>query len=110
MATPTYLRGWERVTAAFGRSPSFHDASLVALRSSLNCDGAVELLIHAFETTSEVDERGYFRLENHHLLSLRFEGISGRELDGLASDDTLFELRSGDRRGWLPRDAPVGDG
>lgn len=74
IAPPTYLRNWQLVVGAFGYWPSFHDANLSGFRSSSEAAGAIEFVLHGFEMTAEVDERGYFRLRKHHLVSFRFEG------------------------------------
>jgi hypothetical protein len=53
----------------------------------------VELALHGFETTPEVDERGYLKLIKHHLVRFMFHEISDADLDQFMKfGNVLFEL------------------
>ena len=78
--------------AAFGHWPSFHDAWLRELRRLSEGSGAIDLLLHGWESTEEVDDRGYFRTVKHHVVRFRFDDISDEMLDELRPDNVLFAL------------------
>ena len=64
----------ELLAKIFGRWPSFHDAEIISV--FVTREGAdppvMDLKIHVFEGTREVDQRGYFVRKNHTLVVLRF--------------------------------------
>ena len=89
---PAYLIGAERVLNAFGYWPSFHDASLCEFVHAPEGAGSIELALHVFEMTCELDDAGYFRLKKHHLVRFRFDGISGAAFGRIIAENVLFEL------------------
>ena len=89
---PAYLQGAERVLRAFGYWPSFHDASLCEFVHATEGAGSIELALHVFEMTCELDDAGYFRLKKHHLVRFRFNGISDAAIDRMIAENVLFEL------------------
>ncbi len=52
----------------------------------------MDLILHGWETTPEVDERGYFKLSKHHLVRFAFHGISDADLDHFICGNILFQL------------------
>jgi hypothetical protein len=92
IATPSYIRNAEAVVKAFGYWPSFHDAPVVGFRYDQEGAGAVDLTVHGWEMTADVDERGFFRLIKHHLISFVFLGISDAELDQFDPENILLGL------------------
>jgi hypothetical protein len=72
-----------------GYWPSFHDADV--LSASRDGDRCVAIL-HVFQMTNEVDERGYFVLTRHHRVHLEMTGVSECSLPVGYDSDTLFEL------------------
>lgn len=98
LAVPSYIANHELVLAAFGYWPRFHDADVVDFR---RVDDEVDLTLHAFEMTREVDERGYFRLIKHHLVRLRFTDIADAELDRFweMNGNSLDQLALSEERG-----------
>lgn len=81
-----------------GRMPSFHDAEVLGL--SLDRASACAILnVHAFEMTSEVDDRGYFVCTRHVVVTFKLSRISRIELDGFNHQNALDALevsRTGD--------------
>jgi hypothetical protein len=91
------IRNNERLISIFGRWPSFHDAEVVWLRldrraTALGDGPTVEALIHAFEMTSEVNPAGYYVLQNHVLVHLRFSRVVESILDGFNLQNALNGL------------------
>lgn len=69
------------LTAVFGEWPSFHDAEVVSMRLERGPDKPyLEADIHVFRMTKEVDDRGFYVLTNHTLVTMRFVGIVLYEL------------------------------
>lgn len=90
LRTPKYVQGAGLVLDAYGYWPSFHDARLVGVQVDGTGAGAVMLTIHAFEMTSETDERGYFRLVKHHAIRFRFDDVVDVTIS--RGDDSLMRL------------------
>lgn len=80
---PTYLKNYELVRSAFGYLPCFHDATVTDFRYSLDGEGRIELTLHAFTMTAQLDERRFFVLTNHHLVHFAFQGIPEPQIDTL---------------------------
>ena len=82
------LAGGAQVIEWFGFIPSFHDASLDKIEIN---NGTVTMRLKAFRMTNEVDDRGYFVLDRHALVSLHFSRVSGIALAGDAQS-SIAEL------------------
>ena len=89
---PTFLRNVEAVVSAFGHWPSFHDARVVAFHFDNEGPGVVDLTLHGWTMAPDIDERGFYKLTNHHLVRFRFSEISDADLDGFSADNILFGL------------------
>lgn len=76
------LDGGRTVADWFGYVPSFHDASLSKLELG---NGHAELVLQSFRMTNEVDEKGYFVLDRHALVTILLSGVTGVTLSGDAS-------------------------
>jgi hypothetical protein len=59
----------------------------------------LDLTLHTWEMTSEVDVKGYYVLRKHTLVAFRFAGVHGASLDRFDSGNILFGMditRAGD--------------
>jgi hypothetical protein len=96
-----HIRSSRRITDIFGYWPTFHDAWIHRLDLSV-ADGApwepgstspiLDLLIHVFEMTKEVNQQGYFVLTKHTLTRMRFENVEGLALRDFSFQNSIFEL------------------
>ena len=86
----------ELVTDVYGYWPTFHDAEIhsVAMRRNLKIGGTPELYvsIHVWETTIEIDEKGYYRKVKHNIVRLGFENITDLELNGFNHQNVIHSL------------------
>lgn len=74
MATDTpSIPGAEAVVQWFGHWPSFHDAEVLSITLNRSTGTTVEL--HAFLRTSELDDRGYYVLAKHAVVTFVLEGF-----------------------------------
>lgn len=89
MDIPTYILNFEAVVGFFGRWPSFHDANVSDYQ--LGAD-SIDLRLHTWLMTSEIDSKGYFVLRNHALVLFRFNGLHDVQMDAFRSGNVLFEL------------------
>jgi hypothetical protein len=91
MTESLHVENAEAVTCIFGRWPSFHDAEVLSMHfDRTGEDGpSLEVRVHVFNMTSEVDERGYFVLTNHTLVTFRFANIILRELRWFNAQNSL---------------------
>src|SRR6266550_5444997 len=84
----------DKLTGIFGRWPSFHDAEV--LRLALDRTGpegpTLDVQIHVFAATSEVDSTGHYVLKNHTLVTLRFTEVAVENLQWFNKQNVLFEL------------------
>jgi hypothetical protein len=73
-----YFENATELERIFGGWPSFHDAEI--LRASFDRSGddgpRLELVIHAFQTTPEVDASGFFVRRNHTKVTLTFTKLA----------------------------------
>ncbi len=81
----------EKVVNVFSRWPSFHDANFADCRYDQTLK-QITATLHTFRTTNEVDEKGYFVLEDHHLVTIKFDEIEELQLLLTEFPITLFSL------------------
>ncbi len=67
------IPGAADVVTWFGYWPRFHDAEVLSIK--LDRFSGCEVVIHAFETTPEIDARGYFVLAKHAIVTFSLEGF-----------------------------------
>ena len=96
--------GAELVFDRFGYWPSFHDAEIHWIRldrlGTADLQGpTVEMLVHAFEITSEVAPEGHHVLQKHSLIHFRFEQVSNLNLDEFNHQNAIFGLSITDETG-----------
>lgn len=91
--TPTYIRNHQAVLTAYGYWPSFHDAPLLSFKYSPAPVSIVDLSVHAFEMTREVNAEGFYILIKHHLIRFLFHDVANVELGQFDVPNTLFEMR-----------------
>lgn len=85
----------ELVERVFGGWPSFHDAEIHSVLVTRDCDSGpqMDVTIHHWQMTSEVDSKGYFVLRHHTLTTLRFSGVGDLQLAGFNHQNVLWELK-----------------
>jgi hypothetical protein len=74
----------------FGHWPGFHDAEIIRLH--LNRRGSSSLVIHTWEMTKELDEKGYYVPTKHVVVEFTLEGISELDLEGSSTQNVIFGL------------------
>lgn len=85
------IQGSDQLIQIFGGWPSFHDAEVLSARLDRN-GSVVELEVHVWRLTSDVDAGGFYRRENEIIVLLRFTGVTGLTLSGLNEQNVLFGL------------------
>lgn len=68
------IPGGQALIEWFGRVPYFHDAELLEI--NLATKGQSSLRIHAFQMTNTVDERGYFALDKHVIVTITLDSVT----------------------------------
>ncbi len=91
---PLNIENAELVEKIFGFWPSFHDAEIhnITLTRDAVQSPQMEVAIHHWEMTNEVDSKGHYVLKKHTLTTLRFTGISDLHLEGFNHQNVLWEL------------------
>lgn len=79
------------VTERFGHWPSFHDAEVTWFQLDRSGPTA-EFVVHAFEMTDKIDDRGYFILEKHCLVRFRCDRLESTTLGGFNQQNALFGI------------------
>lgn len=74
-----------------GFQTDFHDANLLDFQISFG--GQAELVIHTWRMTSETDDKGYFLLDRHCVVTLACRGLTKVDLDGLGEGTIILSLR-----------------
>lgn len=95
------IKNSRRITDIFGYWPAFHDAEVrsVSLVSASGVPSekekdfpSLELKVHLWEMTDEVDASGYFVTTKHTLATLRFLEIDELHLVGFNFQNAIFAL------------------
>ena len=90
--TPTYIHNHEAVLSAYGYWPAFHDAPLLALEYSPAPASRIDLVVHTYELTPELDAEGFFGSTKHHVVHFRFADIDDLELCNFDIPNELIEM------------------
>src|SRR5438067_12714001 len=72
MEPPTFLDKHQALLDFFGYWPSFRDANVLSYVGPAPGRSTVDLTLHTWEMTSEVDAKGYFVLRKHVLVAFHF--------------------------------------
>jgi len=95
---PKKIKGIENaklVENIFGEWPSFHDAeihSILLTRSGDTKPPHMDVVIHHWQLTGELDLKGYYVLKHHTLTTLRFFEIIELQLAGFNQQNVLWQL------------------
>ena len=81
------IPGRDEVMKWFGEWPSFHDAEILELY--LDRSGPSWVKLHAWLTTNRTDDKGYFILEKHAVVTFTFDDISDLKLDDFSSQNVI---------------------
>ena len=78
----------------FGGWPSFHDAEVLtaSFDRSGNDGPTLQLVVHVFEMTPEVDAKGYFVLKNHTEVTMIFTKIAVNRFEWFNHQNVLSSL------------------
>ena len=84
------IPGGSEVIRWFGREPEFHDGYIRQI--DFFTGGKGTLVIHGWNMTDRVDDKGYFILEKHALVKLNLSGVNLIELRDFNHGSIIFEL------------------
>ena len=73
MSETSEIPGADQLIAWFGHWPTFHDAEVLSI--TLDRSRGSQVVLHAFERTSELDARGYYVLAKHAVVTFSLEGF-----------------------------------
>ena len=85
------LPGGRALIEWFGFVPNFHDAALQSI--SIANNGPCTLRIRAFRMTEQVDDRGYFVLDKHVVVTMTLTAVSHVSLTRFDFAGGIFDLR-----------------
>ncbi|HEY7405663.1 MAG TPA: Imm50 family immunity protein [Candidatus Angelobacter sp.] len=84
------------LTDIFGYWPSFHDAEVNSIELQRAQDGSdhptLRARIYVFEMTREVDDRGFYVLKNHTLVTFLFRGVDESQIKSFNHQNVLWGL------------------
>ena len=87
------VQGGSDLLAWFGgHVPSFHDAEVISLeldRAGATC----RIRVHAFESTGDIDQAGYYVLARHAVVTFELGGVTELELADFNHQNVLYGLR-----------------
>jgi hypothetical protein len=94
MTQPPQIEGAAAVVEWFGFWPTFHDAHLTEIHLTGD-DGKCRLRVHAWETLSETDEKGFLKTTKHCLVTFTFSEVEELALtsDGGGVGTIIFEMK-----------------
>jgi hypothetical protein len=92
--TPKGIENTELLESIFGCWPSFHDAEIDSIVITRDGDSGpqMDVAIHHWQMTSEVDSKGYYVLKHHTLTTLRFSNISDLMLADFNGQNVLCDI------------------
>jgi len=85
----------ELLEKIYGTWPSFHDAEIHELKLSrigITTGPFLDLVVHVFQTTRQIDDKGYFKTINNYLVTIRFEKIENLKLEDFNHQNVLWDL------------------
>lgn len=85
------IPGGQALIAWFGFVPNFHDAKLQSI--SIVNGGPCTLRIRAFRMTDRVDDRGYFVLDKHVVVTMTLTAVSHVLLTSFDLVGGIFDLQ-----------------
>ncbi|ESQ88312.1 hypothetical protein ABAC460_16765 [Asticcacaulis sp. AC460] len=89
--TETNEIDWTPVVQWFGHVPGFHDSEVVSI--DLRRDPLPSVIrLRAFRMNADTDEKGYFRLDLHCLVTFTLSGVQDVELEGWNHQNALMGL------------------
>jgi hypothetical protein len=77
----------------FGYWPSFHDAEVLSIE--LNRTGVSKVRVHTFQSTSEVDSKGFYVCDKHCIVTFVVDDITEVELTQFNHQNVLSDLEFG---------------
>jgi hypothetical protein len=95
------IRDSDKVIGIFGYWPTFHDAEIQEVRFSVGAlnlvadglnESELDMRIHLWEMTKEIDARGYYVLDKHTIAHLRFMNLEDVSLSNFRHQNSIFEL------------------
>lgn len=89
LEVPSYIKNYQKVIDAFGYWPDFHDSPVTRFEV---VDDMIYLEAKAWETTDQIDDRGYLVLTKIHIIEFRFDAIISKELDSFQPDNIFDRL------------------
>lgn len=84
------IPGGAAVLDWFGFMPTFHDAEVIGL--DLRRRAPSRLSVHCWRMSSETDERGYFFLDKHAVVTFVMLDIVDVQLEGFSPQNVLWGL------------------
>jgi hypothetical protein len=85
------IPGGSNLIAWFGQVPDFHNAEIVSF--GLRRRAPSMLVIHAWNVTSETDDRGSFVLDKHAIVTFALEDIIDLQLNGFSHQNVILGLQ-----------------
>jgi hypothetical protein len=94
MTTPKGIENTELLESIFGCWPSFHDAEIDSIVITRDGDSGpqMDISIHHWQMTSEVDSKGYYVMKHHTLTTMRFSNISDLLLADFNGQNVLRDI------------------
>ena len=84
------ITGADALVAWFGSWPSFHDAEIHELH--LDRQGMSWLKVHTWRMTDRVNDKGYYVLEKHVIVTFSLKQVAALVLDGFSHQNVISEL------------------
>jgi hypothetical protein len=88
------IENHELIERIFGKWPSFHDAEIHSVSLTRDCElpPQIDVTIHHWQMTNEVDSKGYYVLKHHTLTTFRFSQASDICLEDFNQQNVIWEL------------------
>jgi hypothetical protein len=97
MQPPVEIENSNLVTDWFGFWPSFHDAEVIEINLHRSLRGiengaVLSASVYAFQMTSEVDEKSFYKLIKNCVIELEFLNIDSLEVEDFNHQNALHNI------------------
>jgi immunity protein 50 of polymorphic toxin system len=88
------IQNRELLERIFGKWPSFHDAEIHSVLLTRDCElpPQIDVAIHLWQMTNEIDSKGYSVSKNHTLTTMRFIQASDICLEEFNQQNVISDL------------------
>lgn len=91
---------WSAVIDWFGHVPRFHDSEIVSIELNRWPKPSI-IRVHAFQTNSDTDERGHYRLDKHALVTFALGEVREQQFEFWNHQNAMMAIEVSEEGEWF---------